>query len=192
LVVAAIGVVIVFAVGALNGGNGSGPTSTPFPVRSASTPIAAVSTPNPPAPSVAAAAPTVAVGPTGFADKLSPAIVEQGILTDDLQALQGAAAAGDLEAMSLYADGLGADTETIDLLLSQLPSWKPANSLVKSWREAMAAFGPAFADLEKGARRSNAKPIERGTKELNSATKLLSKATPKITSFIADTGFSCP
>ncbi len=130
--------------------------------------------------------------PAKFGERFCIAITEQSIFTEDLQALQDAAQSGDLDALELSANALNADTETLDLALSQAPSWKPAKAVVKAWRKALAAFGPAFTDLEKGARRANAKLVKRGIKELNLAAELLGKATPKVTSFIADTGFTCP
>lgn len=160
-------------------GCSSGPAATPEPTDTPTPTIetTSIDTPTP--------------WPSAFAEHFCVALAESDIVTEDLGALSDAATRGDLEALSLHANSVAADIETMDVAVSQAPPWPPAAAAVKKLRAALAAFGPATADVIAGADTANAAKITRGSKRLGVASELITTAGVAVDAMAAATGFHC-
>ena len=135
--------------------------------------------------------PTPTPWPAGFAEPFCLAIGEFPSIVQGIQDMQASAEELDLDGVSLHAYSTGATALTIQVALEQTTFWKPASAVLYRWKQTNDALIDALDDIDKGAADGNSKLIDRGTRKIIDASKLMTKLTAAINAFSADTDFQC-
>jgi hypothetical protein len=129
--------------------------------------------------------------PAKFAEYFCTAVGENAIFVEDLRATQASLVAGDLKKAGQHALSAETDALVIQTALEAAPAWEPAADAVKSWRAAVVKVQAALKHIRQAANRADAKLMKQAGREITAGGKLINKATLKVESFVAATGFSC-